>query len=122
VKRVGHRRGMQSPTPGDLGGATTKARRARPFTAATHLSSLALLGLAAASGCAFGARHVDVTYPASLAGPGGVAASGARVAVAKLGDAREPRQGTGRLARQGPQSGTAFRPPPCSPAKIRSCG
>jgi hypothetical protein len=75
----------------------TKARRARPFTAATHLSSLALLGLAAASGCAFGARHVDLTYPASLAGPGGVAASGARVAVAKLGDARETRQGTGRL-------------------------
>jgi len=75
----------------------TKVRRAHLFISATHLFRLALLGLGAASGCAFGARHVDLTYPASLAGPGGVATSGARVAVAKLGDARDPQQGSGRL-------------------------
>jgi hypothetical protein len=58
-----------------------------------------LLALAAlcSSGCAFGARHVDLTYGSSLPAIPSAAATRGRIAVARLDDARVASQGTGTL-------------------------
>jgi hypothetical protein len=64
----------------------------------SRVPALALLMAATAvSGCAFGSRHVNLTYPPSL-GPTPVRpATYGRVAVARFDDARNPSQGTGSL-------------------------
>ena len=49
------------------------------------------------SGCAFGNRHVNLTYASSLGPTPMQPATYGRVAVARFDDARNPRQGTGSL-------------------------
>jgi hypothetical protein len=51
----------------------------------------------AVSGCAFGTRHVNLTYAPSLGATPLRPATYGRVAVARLEDARDPNQGTGSL-------------------------
>jgi hypothetical protein len=53
--------------------------------------------MALATGCAFGNRHVDLTYPATLPAAPSTAPRFGRVAVAKFDDARTAEQGTGAL-------------------------
>lgn len=66
--------------------------------ATSRLAALAILvGATAVSGCAFGTRHVNLTYASSL-GPTPVRPpTYGRVAVARFEDARSPKQGTGSL-------------------------
>lgn len=49
------------------------------------------------SGCAFGSRHVNLTYPTNLPATPSSAPVYGRVAVARFDDARDPKQGAGRL-------------------------
>jgi hypothetical protein len=51
----------------------------------------------AVSGCAFGSRHVNLTYSPDLSPTPTRPATYGRVAVARFDDARNPRQGTGPL-------------------------
>lgn len=55
------------------------------------------LPLLIASGCAFGNRQVNLTYPATLPATPGQAPTYGRVAVARFADARVEKEGTGRL-------------------------
>jgi hypothetical protein len=61
--------------------------------------AVAALGLLAlgVSGCAFGNRQVNLSYPATLPATPAAPPTYGRVAVARFGDARDAKQGTGRL-------------------------
>ena len=63
-----------------------------------RVPTLALLIAATTmSGCAFGTRHVNLTYAPGFAERRRDLSTNGRVAVAKFEDARNPRQGTGSL-------------------------
>ena len=55
------------------------------------------LGLTSLAGCAFGTRHVNLTYPPTLTAAPTAAPRFGRVAVAQFEDARTEKQGTGML-------------------------
>jgi len=56
-----------------------------------------LMAATVVSGCAFGSRHINLTYAPSLSPTPTRPATYGRVAVARFDDARNPRQGTGSL-------------------------